>query len=74
MLARIMIAAMLTMAPLTAFAGGTPQDKADCAPDTKKFCRAVNPQDGDMAYLACLQANRAKLNRACQGVLAKYGQ
>ena len=44
---------------------GTPEQRAACGPDVRRFCKAVDPEDGQFAYLACLQANRAKLRAAC---------
>ena len=51
---------------------GTPEDRAACEPDVKKFCQGAIPDN--FKVLACLQANRARIGRACQGVLIKYGQ
>ena len=44
---------------------GTPEQRAACGPDVRRFCKAVDPEDGQFAYLACLKANRAKLRTAC---------
>lgn len=51
---------------------GTPQEEAACRPDVTKFCRAVMPDT--FQILSCLQANRPKLRKACQRVLANKGQ
>lgn len=51
---------------------GTPQEQAACRPDASKFCRAYMPDN--FRVLSCLQANRAKLRRACQKVLRDNGQ
>jgi hypothetical protein len=51
---------------------GTPQERAACTPDVRKFCRSVS-QD-EMRVLACLQANRAKISAACNKVLVSHGQ
>jgi hypothetical protein len=51
---------------------GTPQEQAACRPDAAKFCRAYMPDN--FRVLSCLQANRAKLRRACQKVLRDNGQ
>ena len=51
---------------------GTPEDRAACEPDVKKFCKSAIPDN--FKVLACLQANRKQISRACQGVLTKYGQ
>jgi hypothetical protein len=52
--------------------GGTPEDRAACEPDAKRFCKAAMPDE--MRVLRCLQDNRTRISRACQGVLRKYGQ
>jgi hypothetical protein len=51
------------------------QQKADagCARDVTRHCRAVM-NDGDMAVLACLKQNRAKLSKVCEKVLIDHGQ
>jgi hypothetical protein len=53
---------------------GTQQEQAACRPDTRRFCIKVKPEDGPFAYLACLQAHRAKLTRPCKLVLESHGQ
>jgi hypothetical protein len=51
------------------------QQKADpgCARDVSRHCRAVMG-DGDMAVLACLKQNRARLSKTCEKVLTDHGQ
>jgi hypothetical protein len=44
-----------------------------CARDASRHCRAVL-NSGDMAVLACLKANRARLSRGCEKVLTDHGQ
>jgi hypothetical protein len=51
---------------------GTPEDRAACEPDVQRHCRAAVPDQ--LRVLACLQDNRSRISRACQGVLVKYGQ
>jgi hypothetical protein len=51
---------------------GTPQERAACAPDVRKFCKSAN--EDTMRVLACLQANRAKISAACNKVLVSNGQ
>jgi hypothetical protein len=53
---------------------GTPQEQAACRSDVRKLCRAVKPGSGSEAMLACLQAHREQLSRACAQVLANHGQ
>ena len=42
---------------------GTPQQRAACAPDVRKFCKSVKPEDGPFAYLSCLQEHRTSCTR-----------
>ena len=51
---------------------GTPEDRAACEGDVRRFCQAAIPDN--MRVLACLQQNRARIGAACRGVLEKYGQ
>jgi hypothetical protein len=51
---------------------GTPEDRAACEPDVKRYCQAEMPDQ--LRILGCLQDNRKRISRACQGVLVKYGQ
>ncbi|MBB4197765.1 hypothetical protein CCR94_08025 [Rhodoblastus sphagnicola] len=44
-----------------------------CRPDVRRFCHLVRPDAGDDAFLACLQANRAKLSPNCRQVLESNG-
>jgi hypothetical protein len=55
---------------------GNEQERAACHPDVTKFCQAqlqVNPNDV-LGILGCLQANRPKISKACETVLASHGQ
>jgi hypothetical protein len=56
-------------------AASAQQQKSDagCARDVTRHCRAVM-NDGDMAVLACLKQNRAKLSKTCEKVLTDHGQ
>jgi hypothetical protein len=51
---------------------GTPEEQRACRPDSMRFCRDAVPND--MAVLACLQANRARISKACRQVLEAHGQ
>jgi hypothetical protein len=48
---------------------GTPQQRAACSSDVRKFCKAVKPEDGPMAYYSCLQEHQDKLRPACVKVI-----
>jgi hypothetical protein len=58
--------------PLPIPTDGTPEDRAACEPDVQRHCKAAVPDQ--LRVLGCLQDNRKRISRACQGVLAKYGQ
>jgi hypothetical protein len=51
---------------------GTPDDQKACQPAVFKFCQAALPDT--FRILQCLQVNRPRIGRACQAVLANYGQ
>jgi hypothetical protein len=53
---------------------GTREEQAACRSDTRRFCRSVDPDSGTFGVLTCLKQNRAKLSRACRGVLESHGQ
>lgn len=48
---------------------GTPQQRAACGPDVRRFCRHVKPEEGPMAYYSCLNEHREKLRTACVKVI-----
>jgi Cysteine rich repeat len=51
---------------------GTPEDRAACEPDVQRYCKAEIPDQ--LRVLGCLQDNRKRISRSCQGVLARHGQ
>jgi hypothetical protein len=51
---------------------GTPEDQKACNHPVQRFCRSAIPDQ--FRVLQCLQANRAKIGKACQEVLTRYGQ
>ena len=51
---------------------GTPEDRAACEGDVRRFCQNAIPDN--MRVLACLQQNRQRIAPSCRGVLEKYGQ
>jgi hypothetical protein len=70
-----MMTRFLYAIPLVLFASGAfaQQGHDACARDVSRFCRAVMNQ-GDSAVLSCLQANRARISKACDKVLIEHGQ
>jgi len=53
--------------------GGTSQEEAACRRDVRRFCRDIPDSAGDLSFLMCLKANRSKISKACQNVLASHG-
>jgi hypothetical protein len=49
----------------------SPEDRA-CRGDAHRFCRDLFPDQ--FRVLGCLQSHRAKLSRACRGVLESHGR
>jgi type II secretory pathway component PulL len=47
------------------------KDEDACDRDAHRFCKDAIPDQ--MRVLACLQTNRPKLSKACQGVLQSHG-
>jgi hypothetical protein len=52
---------------------GTAEEQKACAPDVSRYCREVM-NDGDLTVLGCLKANRPKISKKCDAVLASHGQ
>jgi len=53
---------------------GTPEQRAACGPDVRRFCYRVKQSDGDNAYLQCLELNRDNLSAKCLNMLKSYGK
>jgi hypothetical protein len=51
---------------------GTTQEQKACEPAVFKFCQHAVPDT--FRVLQCLQTNRPRIGKACQAVLAAYGQ
>jgi len=49
------------------------QGSSQCQSDVRRFCHQVRADAGDNAFLACLQANRAKLSAKCRNLLESNG-
>jgi hypothetical protein len=47
------------------------QEDDACRGDVHRFCRDAEPDE--LRVLSCLQMNRARLTKACQGVLQSHG-
>jgi hypothetical protein len=57
--------------PLPGMDQGTPEERAACQGDVQKYCERALPDVMQVAN--CLQANRTRISRACQQVLANRG-
>jgi hypothetical protein len=68
----IVVAQLPLPLPLPGMGGGTPEDRAACEPDAKRYCKSLMPDE--LRVLGCLQDNRKRISPACQKVLVKYGQ
>ena len=68
---RLLLAVPFVVFSSAAFAQQQGHDA--CARDVSRFCRAY-AQQGDMAVLGCLKANRARISRGCDAVLTSHGQ
>ena len=79
-MARKILLATITLAALSGLPNtpavaqghmGSPQEQQACSRDASRFCRKDLGNDG--AVQGCLQANRAKLSRACSKVFQSHG-
>ena len=74
---KLLLLATITLSALSsapAFAQGhmgTPQEQNACSRDASRLCR--KDLGNDSAVQSCLQANRAKLSKACSKVFAGHG-
>jgi hypothetical protein len=55
---------------------GTPQEQAACRPDVVKYCKPLLASNTPSTFsiLACLQASREQISKACRAVLESHGQ
>jgi len=81
MLRTLLLLALLAPVSTVAFAqnqvpgqhSGSEDEQKACVRDVTRHCRKLMDQ-GDLAVLACLKENRARLTRACNQVLVNHGQ
>jgi hypothetical protein len=52
---------------------GSAKEQAACRPDVRRYCSSIKPGSDSGVFLSCLQANRAKLSKACLRVLTSRG-
>ena len=79
-MSRKLLLATITLVTLSSLSGapafaqghmGTSQEQNACSRDASRLCRKELGNDG--AVQSCLQANRAKLSKACSKVFASHG-
>jgi len=51
----------------------TEQEDDACRDDVHRFCRDAESDSDELRILSCLQMNRTRLTKACQGVLQSHG-
>ncbi len=72
---KVSLTLILLIVASTAWAqSGTPEEQDACRPDVRRFCSKVDPNGGDSAFLACLEANRDSLTPKCLQVLTDHGR
>ena len=75
MQSKLLLSAAFLAVSSAAFAqSGTPEEQAACRPDVRRFCHAIKVQEGDNAFLACLELHRDSLSKACRDVLKDHGR
>jgi hypothetical protein len=75
MISRLLISAIFfTISSLALAESGTPKEQDACRPDVRRFCHMIKEQDGDDAFLACLELHRDQLSGACRNVLQDHGK
>ena len=75
MLTKLLLStAFIAVSSLTFAESGTSDEQDACRPDVRRFCHAVKVQDGDQAFLGCLEIHRDELSVACRNVLIDHGR
>ena len=75
MIRTILTAGLLLTLPSIALAqSGTPEERAACRADVRRFCYKVTSDADSNAFLQCLQAHRTRLSKRCRAVLESHGE
>ncbi|MGA2493992.1 MAG: cysteine rich repeat-containing protein [Roseiarcus sp.] len=75
MLSKLLLsAAFIAVSSLALAQSGTSEEQAACRPDVRRFCHAIKVQEGDEAFLECLELHRDHLSEACRNVLKDHGR
>ena len=70
----LLSAAFVVVSSLALAESGTPNEQDACRPDVRRFCHAIKEQEGDEAFLGCLELHRDELSEACRNVLKDHGK
>ena len=70
----LLSAAFVGVSSLALAQSGTPKEQDACRPDVRRFCHMIKEQDGDDAFLRCLELHRDVLSEACRNVLQDHGK
>jgi hypothetical protein len=69
----LMSAALIGLSSIAMAQTGTPEERAACRPDVRRFCYRIREGERSNAYLHCLQQHREKLSPRCRAVLERHG-
>jgi hypothetical protein len=69
----VMSAALIGLSSIAMAQTGTPEERAACRPDVRRFCYRIREGERSNAYLDCLQQHREKLSPRCRAVLERHG-
>jgi Cysteine rich repeat len=69
----LMSAALIGLSSIAMAQTGTPEERAACRPDVRRFCYKIREGERSNAYLQCLQQHRERLSSRCRAVLESHG-
>ncbi|MGD0188853.1 MAG: cysteine rich repeat-containing protein [Roseiarcus sp.] len=70
----LLSAAFVGVSSLALAQSGTPKEQDACRPDVRRFCHTIKEQEGNQAFLGCLELHRDDLSEACKNVLKDHGK
>ncbi len=70
----LLSASFVGVSSLALAQSGTPMEQDACRPDVRRFCHMIKPQEGNEAFLGCLEMHRDDLSKACLMVLKDHGK
>jgi len=75
MISRFLLsAAFVVVSSLALAESGTPREQDACRPDVRRFCHTIRAQEGEEAFLGCLELHRDALSARCRNVLQEHGK